>query len=696
MLESFPELDSQAASVASDLRRGVSRVHVVDGIARSHLLLDVAARVPDAVFARVPPHHLDRSVYTVLSIASQCNAGADVAAAVRRDPSRIDDALAVLSTSLGERPLIVDGVDRLDREEHELIDVLGSDERRLREWIRERARLTGGRTAEPGALTPSLGVPSSEDDRALWERVGKNYGTFRLARAGARIVGGDFERWGTSEILRDVWTALSDDVRRVISLLLVHDRPIDRALFSGVDGVRADAIDAARDSGLVAGAGGRIWVADEWAHLRDLLPAHRRDDLRRVLAESFVRAAESAGGEPLSVLEAHRHLAELGDLTRAAKFAEFGALLLLDLARRSSIAGQYGDSIRAYQVVLSLDDQLRAAGERGGIGARSRAYAIHYRAYNRYKAGVHASPLETLERYREALTLWPEHALFWSRTIACGFVAGRYDDALRTRDEAFERVPPHPNRTTLLVQRTVERLLDRRLVLPALLVWDGRQPETLSQRRVQDRLLEAARSWTAADLWAPGAPRLAFRPGASVAMRASDDGYAFAVFGIESEAARRPSYALRALIETVVTEGIRALERPDDVTHAWLATLDESVLARADDERARWLAGLCRLRDRAREGSMPEPQLRTVLDVLQRLRAVAPTLRRPTTGPSADGERYQLSWSYRDRPSLTLEVEVGTDGSIEWFFREGERVEGSEDPVRELPGRVLDVARLFA
>jgi hypothetical protein len=265
MLEFFPALESQVGALRETVEQG-GRAHVVDGLQRSHLLEAVAGRLeavacgsgPGVVFVRIP-RHIDRTAYTVLEMAAQCGARS-VAEAMRRDPARIETSLEALGAALGARPLIVDGVDRLERADDELIEVVGEQGRLVHRWIRARASLTGGRNLEPGAISPQDGPTT---DQALWDRVGGRYATFQLAKLRERIVAGQYERWSPEEIARDVWTGISDDIRAVVSLLMVHGRPIDRVLLSGVDGVTPRAIAASLDSALAATSRERLWVREE-------------------------------------------------------------------------------------------------------------------------------------------------------------------------------------------------------------------------------------------------------------------------------------------------------------------------------------------------------------------------------------------------------------------------------------------------
>lgn len=91
--------------------------------------------------------------------------------------------------------------------------------------------------------------------------------------------------------------------------------------------------------------------------------------------------------------------------------------------------------------------------------------------------------------------------------------------------------------------------------------------------------------------------------------------------------------------------------------------------------------------------TLPDAQQRSIVRVFDDLRSTVPDLRWPTMGPHVDARKYVLEWSFTDRPHLTLEIEVDVNGSLEWFFRDGESFGGSDGPLDALPTAVVQLAR---
>ena len=226
------------------------------------------------------------------------------------------------------------------------------------------------------------------------------------------------------------------------------------------------------------------------------------------------------------------------------------------------------------------------------------------------------------------------------------------------------------------------------MVLPALLVWDARPDESLAQKQVSTRLLERALHFQTSEFWAPGGPSLCFRSPQSVSMTVVANEATCEALGSQHRGPR-PSAAMRALIDEVVHGAIEALELPDGAAPDWLRQLDRAAVGRSQHESVRWVAGLLELHERP-------AQRRLLLSILAELRASSPSLRRPALGPAADDASYRLTWSYRDRPELTLQIELGPDGDIEWFFRDGDLAEGSEEPLRSLPKRLHALVSRFS
>ena len=124
-----------------------------------------------------------------------------------------------------------------------------------------------------------------------------------------------------------------------------------------------------------------------------------------------------------------------------------------------------------------------------------RGYARHYFHYNRAQCKAE-SIQETQRGYEEALLLWPENALFWSRLIRNKFLANDEEGAMGALAKAWDLVPEHPERSSTLVVRTVDRLLGRGLcVATPLRVWDDHASESGFDAAVESGAPLGARTW---------------------------------------------------------------------------------------------------------------------------------------------------------------------------------------------------------
>lgn len=88
------------------------------------------------------------------------------------------------------------------------------------------------------------------------------------------------------------------------------------------------------------------------------------------------------------------------------------------------------------------------------------------------------------------------------------------------------------------------------------------------------------------------------------------------------------------------------------------------------------------------------PQREAARRLLERLTKERPRMRLPSMGYGDDCE-YHLSWAFEDRRYVTFSVEVNTDCSIEWFFRDRAKnitagTDDGDEPQRYLP----EVAKL--
>lgn len=173
--------------------------------------------------------------------------------------------------------------------------------------------------------------------------------------------------------------------------------------------------------------------------------------------------------DPRTVVELHRVLAsssDRGEQREAASWARFGASVLLDRASHLSKRREFSSAAELYDAVISLAKD-------GGVQAadpRSVAYAIHYRAFNRFHANE-LSGRQLVTEYRRSVARWPENTLFWERLVlaAGGFVrrAGApfdsdahpaFESMFATHAEARRATPDTPETCWHLFDRVVNKL----------------------------------------------------------------------------------------------------------------------------------------------------------------------------------------------------------------------------------------------
>ncbi len=515
--------------------------------AQSQVLRQAADAIgEDAVLIRVE-HHLDAASYIPLVIAEQC--GVEASRETGRSLSVAEVGTggwrAVLERALEGRYLLVDGLERLRAAgpSWDLRGLVAPSFQGLATWLDDRAAIG----TQLGASIPTMSPrPDVRWGAALlWSRVEQDPERYALAVARELLLGRTdlnvHQGWDAPSLVTDLWEGMPTQLRELIAFLAVHGRPMPRALFERLGLVQRDAIDQAHELSLIEIYRGQLSLPEPWYEAVEQLEPEPR---HRALADAFAGLAqgEEADANPLAVLEAHHHYAAIPDIERALEFAKFGAGALLETAVRQSIRGNRGESAKTYEALLQLDERILAApsasrtwwsyvnGEDefdapavatpsySGLGKRTRAYVRHYLHYNRYLSKQEELS-ETTAGYREALKDWPENALFWSRLVRSLFVAKEENPAMSALREAYAAVPRHQERDRVLIVRTVDRLLDRDLVLPAVFVWSEHQGRTALERSVETKLdIRLRDGWQTCRLWAEGLPATKVEPPVSMAL----------------------------------------------------------------------------------------------------------------------------------------------------------------------------------
>ncbi len=490
----------QRADAAARARDG-EKLAVVGRHGKTRLMLDLADDLDGAILVRVPSGP-DQVPHVVLQAARACGANAlrVVAEALSRS---VAGAVTKLEGFVGGRPLLVDDADALGVRgvDRELSFAMKDSVDIVREFITRCARVIATTTEELARVGRTTVHPLPETRNghvALWENVAHDVDTLHLAVLRDRIGTTDgILAWDPSEIVADVFEALPSPIAELVEVLAVHGRPILREDAEALGLFDETELETAVQLGVVLLEGGLLRLPKPWyEHAPVVRSRVRAHAVRLRLAEAFasqVLGDQAYIARPMLVLEAHRHFADAGDVERAREYAFFGAAVLLDAARRISLAGRedrrrYAEAAKTYDIVLHLEEKLLAGGDT--LGSQLVGYAIHYRHYNRYKAGSE-SRVETLAGYERALHHWPGNALFRSRMIVALFLDEKYGEARKQIADAFAQVKPHPKREPVLRGRSTDKLLQRDRVEPALLVWNDYHPsewDSLYERRLFERL----------------------------------------------------------------------------------------------------------------------------------------------------------------------------------------------------------------
>ena len=460
----------------------------------------------DALYVEVPAHP-DRSLFVVSSLAHQCGPDAERCLGQALDGSgALRDWLHALDPFVADRPVIVH---MLGSTRKDIASALG-DATGLR-WLAQRSR------QRRVVFTPWRGPTSRRDaqparsdlwDSAdVWRRVGADVDRYALAAAYATFVGTLPARAvasDTSRLAAALWAELPGRQQDFLGLLLTHDRALfeEHALALGL--ATKDDIEAAVRSHLVERRAGQLVLARGVRLSKGLQPNALTTQQHLRLAQAFEGALEHPGSavdRVTATIEAHRHYASILRIDEAFRLARYGFGVLLEMAVEQSRAGSFLDAVKTYEGIEALADAARLPVDQK---RRVRAYAVHYRHYNQYRARISALG-ETIAGYAQSIELWPENALFASRHVRALFYDRREEEALTAFARAWAHAIERVESARYLVDRSILRLLDHGEVVPALAL-ASKAPEKADAavwRRLEAALATGA--WTSR-LWAPGLP----------------------------------------------------------------------------------------------------------------------------------------------------------------------------------------------
>jgi hypothetical protein len=425
----------------------------------------VRTLVPDAAYVRMTEGGF-QSTRFMLDCARQLNGqGRAVLDAWAHGDAY--SALSHLEAGLRGRTLVVDQAERLRRTgANEAYDIIRDEPASaLRKWLTERVYRTPtllvGRHPLPD-LVPVRYAPGGE--------------------VGGSALGYFARRPASQPVLGALLPTLSaDDIELLSEDLLGAEQPVDSALDLSLERLarlfwergpeaRRQTLALCRAlEGLPHGIIRRVLDDDEGAALDALIELQvvRVDDGRiglppflapaidgaeapiksmRRVAEALVAGVnqrsslEPKQAEP--VFQAHAIYVQLGDFESAERLAGLHLGGLIELARNT--ATRLKDPGTAWRYYGRIKALLPPGGS-----PHQRSYVLHYEAHN----GRRAERLDAESAwlaYTEASALWPENALWHSRTISTLIELGRLRDAEAALDQAQRQVPPHPLRDEVL------------------------------------------------------------------------------------------------------------------------------------------------------------------------------------------------------------------------------------------------------
>lgn len=547
-LQRTPFRSATVESLYASIGSGASQVlRGQPGSGKSAVLVELKRRFQDAAFVRVSTG-LDQVEAATLSLARSLGTCAleQVAEALAANPATVAPALEVMGPFLTARTLFVDDIDLLQGTgaTHPLGSlrvVRSRDTAELRQWLVDRAAVVTCRRGEATSTLGALGAPpvtlhngEQVDTAWLWEHGAGTPRDYCLVLARAVLAGeppAEDDDLTPDAVREDVLALLPERAARALRVLALHGRPMPRLVLEAL-GARESDVTQLRELLLIDEVEGEPATDAGWARwLRRTMAPERLRPLHREIAEKLARGLKMSDPTWKKradwVAEAHRHFIQSGDFHRAAEFLRFGVTLLLDDARWRSIQGDYDEAIERYHSALRIDDELRASGG-DGIGARSRSYSLHYLHYNRAKRPSPEPIGDTRDAYLQSTSLWPENALFWSRTVLVQIYSGDRQAGLKSLQAAYAATCSHPLRDWVLRARTAQKLVERAaandepaLLEAALEVWADHQASGLPRElEARDLLLESVeQGWSTKVLAPTGQPPIHLRRPVRVRVR---------------------------------------------------------------------------------------------------------------------------------------------------------------------------------
>lgn len=501
---------------------------------------------PSALYVEVPAH-ADRSLVVLSSLARQCGADATRSLRAALDQSgSLRSWFQAVEPFVAGRPLVVH---MLSSQASAIGDVVG-DRAGLR-WLAEHR--TPGKVvfSSMTGVSPSTTPVAAEgwDSARLWEDVARDVDRYVLAAAHITYAGrypGRRALSSTERLAEALWSELPDVIQDLVGLLLTHERAIAEVDLIALDLATSDVVERAVASHLVERRAGQLVVARGLRSTARARPHAVVSAQHLRLARSFEQALQTSNIDFVTAtLEAHRHYASILRSEDAFRLARFGFGVLLEMAVEQSKAKSFEEAVATYERVAPLIEAARLSPPER---QRLESYVTHYLHYNRYRA--RKEPLAgTLTGYQRSVALWPDNALFAARHVRALFYAHREDEALAALRQAWTRAPSPAESAKYLLDRSVIRLLDRDIIVPAIATADAAPAQWLAEPT--HSRLRAARTWETRRLWAPTLPAVDLPTPMQFSLSAKDETWRAEGPGVMCTATE-PLAALTGMLRRVV------------------------------------------------------------------------------------------------------------------------------------------------